>query len=169
MRKILSINIDVCVHMQCSCSWCVFRHSYSQLEEDSVDCILDLPAAMNDVRCCKPHYFHSWSKVSLPTFTLQRDHLTHLHLQCAHKIHFMTLLQCMIASMGQPIIFHKFQKEQHFLGSSQNKDCWGTWYLFHVYIRRSQAVIDLPSLHSSFLVWVIGQEVRCYKKNCVNL
>lgn len=88
----------------------------------------------------------------------------------AHKVHFMILLQSVwFASMGQPIIFHKFQKEQHLLGSSQNKDCWGIWYLFHVYIKRSQAVIDLLSLHSSCLHWVMGLEASCSKQSCVNL
>lgn len=81
--------------MQYSRSWgvCVHVHRYFEKGEASVDCTLDPPTEMNDVKCCKPHYSHSCSRVSLPTFTLQGVHLTHLRLQCARKIHFMILLQ----------------------------------------------------------------------------
>lgn len=72
---------------------CVYAHRYFELGEASVECTLDLATEMNDVRCCKPHYSHSCSRVSLPTFILQGDHLTHLHLQRANKIHFKILLQ----------------------------------------------------------------------------
>jgi len=70
-----------------------YAHRYFELGEASADGTLDLPTEMNDVRCCKPHYSHSCSRVSLPAFTLQGDHLTYLHLPCAHKIHFTILLQ----------------------------------------------------------------------------
>lgn len=163
MRIFLCINIGANVHTAGVCV-CVYADQYFEQGEASVGCTLDLPAEMNDVECCETHYSHSCPRLRLPMLTLQGHHLTHLHLRCAHKIHFMILLQGVsFASMGQPIIFHKFQKEQHLLGSSQNKDCWGIWYLFHVYIRRSQAVIDLLSLHSGFLLWVLGREASCSK------
>lgn len=89
-----SVNTCACACVQYNCSWCVYEPFYAhRYFEVSVDCTLDLPAEMNDARYCKPHYSHSCNRLSLPVFTLKRYHLTHLHLQCSHKMYFMTLLQ----------------------------------------------------------------------------